>query len=133
MSHETPFVDPHNNASRTPFESGQSASADAEAERPVPTEDQPHTGPGGLIRIELHLAPEQLSHFFRAVVATQHAIMTLRETASYLRISATKLRALAEEGTIPSFLVEGHWRFAKQSVDEWAGLQRPAKENSDAA
>lgn len=107
--------------------------SESQTEAQESTTGEPHASPGGFVRIELFLPPEQLAHFFRAVVATQHAIMTLREAAAYLRISANRLRALAEEGSVPAFLVEGHWRFSKQSVDEWTVLQRTTEEDSDAA
>jgi len=142
MSHQKPLSAPQVDTSwdPQPFDPSQPASSGAvvqasqESETPSGNESEvPHTGPGGFVRIELYLHPEQLSHFFRAVVATQHAIMTLRETAAYLRISASRLRTLAEEGEVPAFLVEGHWRFAKHSVDEWIALQHPTEEESDVA
>lgn len=84
--------------------------------------------PGSVVRLELFLTPEQLSGLFRAVVANQHTVMTLREAASYLRVSASRLEEMAQEGDIPAFLIDGKWRFPRNSVDEWLTMQPFRKE-----
>ena len=84
--------------------------------------------PGSVVRLELFLTPEQLSGLFRAVVANQHSVMTLREAASYLRVSASRLEEMAQEGDIPAFLIDGKWRFPRNSVDEWLTMQPFRKE-----
>lgn len=78
---------------------------------------------GGVVRLELFLSPEQLSGLFRAVVANQHTVMTLREAAQYLRISASMLEQMAGEGKVPALMIDGKWRFARNAVDEWLNLQ----------
>jgi excisionase family DNA binding protein len=80
------------------------------------------------VRLELLLTPEQLSNLFRAVAANQHTLWTVRDTASYLRISGHALEALAEKGEIPAFKVDGRWRFAKTTVDEWLQYSQVSKE-----
>ena len=77
------------------------------------------TGQQSVVRLELLLTPDQLSNLFRAVAANQHSLWTLKDAAAYLRISSRALAQLAEEGSVPGFLVDGRWRFAKTSVDEW--------------
>ena len=72
-----------------------------------------------VVRLELLLTPDQLSNLFRAVAANQHSLWTLKDAAAYLRITPKALIALAEEGSVPGFLVDGRWRFAKHTVDEW--------------
>jgi len=72
-----------------------------------------------VVRLELLLSPDQLSNLFRAVAANQHSLWTLRDAAAYLRINAKALTQLAEEGSVPGFLVDGRWRFAKNAIDEW--------------
>lgn len=72
-----------------------------------------------VVRLELLLTPDQLSNLFRAVAANQHSLWTLRDAAAYLRITPKALTALAEEGQVPGFLVDGRWRFAKQGIDDW--------------
>jgi excisionase family DNA binding protein len=78
---------------------------------------------GNAVRFEIFLSPEQLSCLFRALVATKHSMMTLREAASYLRIPASTLEQLAADGKIPALQLEGRWRFPKSGVDEWVMLQ----------
>ena len=80
------------------------------------------------VKFELYLSPEQLTNLFKGVVAAQHSVMTLRETARYLRIPGRKLEEMAQLGQIPAFLIEGKWRFARNSVDEWLAKQSARKE-----
>ena len=46
-------------------------------------------------------------------------IMTIGETAQYLRISSSSLYKLAQDGRIPCQKVGRHWRFRKQALDNW--------------
>lgn len=86
-----------------------------------PTFESPTNG--ATVRLEMFLTPEQLSSLFRAVAANQHTLLTAREAASYLRISASALETMATDGVIPGFLVDGRWRFSKQAIDEWLTQQ----------
>lgn len=65
-------------------------------------------------------------------------IMTIGETAQYLRISQSSLYKLAQEGRIPCQKVGRHWRFRKASIDNWlderkskVAQQPPVAENGD--
>lgn len=65
-------------------------------------------------------------------------IMTIGETAQYLRISQSSLYKLAQDGRIPCQKVGRHWRFRKASIDNWlderkskAAQQPPVAENGD--
>lgn len=93
----------------------------------IESTESPNFG-GTAVRLEMYLTPEQLSSLFRAVAANQHTLLTSREAASYLRVSATSLESLASEGSIPGFLVDGRWRFSKQAIDEWLTQQKIQKE-----
>jgi excisionase family DNA binding protein len=46
-------------------------------------------------------------------------IMTIDETAQYLRISLSSLYKLAEDGRIPCQKVGRRWRFRRQTLDRW--------------
>jgi len=46
-------------------------------------------------------------------------IMTIREVASYLKMTEKTIYRLAKERKIPSFKVGGNWRFKKEAIDEW--------------
>ena len=106
---------------------------------PSPTPADPETVPdpshhhvsGNVVRLELFLSAEQMGGLFRAIMAGQHSILTLREAASYLRISQDTLVKLAEEGEIPGVHIEGRWRFPKPNLDEWLTLQSVGPEDSE--
>lgn len=106
----------------------------AESSTSVPEPPANGLNNGSVVRLELFLNPEQLSSLFRALVATQHGMMTLREAANYLRVSTGVVEQMAQEGTLPGLLLEGRWRFPKTSLDEWLSLQVfRAKGETDAA
>lgn len=107
----------------------------AAAYEPVNVPEPPASLPtGGAVRMELFLAPEQISSLFKAIVTSNHSVMTLREAASYLRITQAAAEALASAGKIPAFTVDGRWRFPKPAVDEWLVLQSfRAQEDHDVA
>jgi len=64
-------------------------------------------------------------------------IMTIGETAAYLRISISSLYKLAQEGRIPCQKVGRHWRFRREAIDRWLEQSKPliqsrtANENPD--
>lgn len=88
------------------------------------SDPEPSDAGPGLVRVEFHLPPEQIAAFFKAVSATQHPVLTLREAASQLRVSSKTLQTLAEAGRVPSFQVDGRWRFAKIQLDAWIAQQQ---------
>jgi excisionase family DNA binding protein len=103
---------------------------DAVTAQPVQAPEPPslQIANGSVVRLELFLSPEQLSGLFRAVIANQHSVMTLREAAQYLRMSPAKLELMAQEGEIPGLQLDGRWRFTRSAVDEWMSLQSFRKE-----
>jgi excisionase family DNA binding protein len=98
------------------------------SETAMPEPPAPVVAGGSVVRLELFLAPEQLNSLFRAVVATQHSVMTLREAATFLRIPANKLEQMAHDREIPAFQLEGKWRFPRAAVDEWLTLRTTQRE-----
>jgi excisionase family DNA binding protein len=52
-------------------------------------------------------------------------IMTIGETAQYLRISLSSLYKLAQEGRIPCQKVGRHWRFRREAIDRWLEQSKP--------
>jgi excisionase family DNA binding protein len=121
----------------------KATSADAfhsvvEVEATVPIEDKEileglnlSTGPGpGLIKLELFLPPDQLHRLIRSVAATQHNVMTLRESASYLRIPTARLEELAAERKLPGFQVDGKWRFSRARLEEWVAANHLPREQA---
>ena len=45
-------------------------------------------------------------------------IMTLEETAKYLKIGKSTLYKMAREGKIPAVKIANQWRFRKDEIDE---------------
>lgn len=108
---------------------------DAVTSEPVPMPEGPTqtVRSGNVVRLELFLSPEQLNQLFRALVATQHGMLTLREAAQYLRVHPNTVEQMALEGSIPGLQIEGRWRFPKSSLDEWLNLQVFKKGEANAA
>jgi excisionase family DNA binding protein len=46
-------------------------------------------------------------------------VLTLAETARFLRVSTTKVRKLAEAGKLPAQKIDDDWRFLKSALEEW--------------
>lgn len=46
-------------------------------------------------------------------------IMTLDETAKYLKIGKSALYKMAREGKIPAVKIANQWRFRKEDIDKW--------------
>jgi len=93
------------------------------SDEPTPIHDNFSFGAGNAVRFEIFLSPDQLSCLFRALVATQHSMLTLREAAHYLRIPSSTLELLAADGKIPALHIDSRWRFPKSGIDEWVMLQ----------
>ncbi len=46
-------------------------------------------------------------------------VLTLAETAKFLRVSPAKVRKLAETGKLPAQRIDDEWRFLKSALEEW--------------
>ncbi|MBC7333744.1 MAG: helix-turn-helix domain-containing protein [Actinobacteria bacterium] len=46
-------------------------------------------------------------------------IMTLEETAKYLKIGKSTLYKMAREDKIPAVKIANQWRFRKEDIDKW--------------
>lgn len=101
-----------------------------QAEGEAPDNASPHVN-GNVVRLELFLSAEQMGGLFRAIMAGQHTVLTVREAASYLRISQDALVKLAEDGEIPGVLLDGRWRFPKPNLDDWLTMQSVGQEDSE--
>lgn len=76
-----------------------------------------------MVRFEVLLTQQQVGDLMQWLAHNMRSVMTLRETAHYLRLRATQVQALAEHGDLPAFRVDGKWRFLKTTLDEWMSLQ----------
>lgn len=61
---------------------------------------------------------------------TQTHMMTLAETANYLRVSKKILEEQVRLGYIPGQNIGGEWRFSKAALELW--LAQPAMKHKDA-
>ena len=52
-------------------------------------------------------------------------VLTINELAEYLKISKSTLYKLAQEGSIPGQKVGKHWRFHKDTIDDWLRRRSP--------
>ena len=50
-------------------------------------------------------------------------VLTLEETASYLRLPLEIVERQAVRGTLPGRRIEQTWRFLKTAIDEWLSSQ----------
>lgn len=46
-------------------------------------------------------------------------VLTLEETASYLRVPAETVERVATRGQLPGRRIEDSWRFLREAIDEW--------------
>lgn len=86
---------------------------------------------GNAIRLEMFLSPEQANNLLKALVHGQQSLLTLTEASAFLRVRATTVAKLANEGQIPAALVDGKWRFQRHELQSWldAGAERAQQEN----
>ena len=50
-------------------------------------------------------------------------VLTLEETAAYLRLPKETIERQAAHGTLPGRRIEQTWRFLKAAIDEWLRSQ----------
>ncbi len=50
---------------------------------------------------------------------THNDVMTVEEIAEYLRIPKSSVYKLAQEARIPCQKVGRHWRFHRETINEW--------------
>ena len=62
----------------------------------------------------------------------EHRILTVRETAAYLRMNRMTIYRLAQAGKIPAFKVGGSWRFDREVLNRWIEVQQGSAGDSGA-
>jgi len=58
---------------------------------------------------------------------TTHEVMTLQETADYLRLPEETVSELVDRRGLPGRRIDSEWRFLRSAVDDW--LSSPEKRN----
>ena len=56
-------------------------------------------------------------------LTTVPEVMTLEETATYLRLSEETIARQASRGQLPGRQIEETWRFLKAALDDWLRAQ----------
>src|SRR5438067_13336215 len=54
-----------------------------------------------------------------ATAPMNQEVLTLSETAAYLRVDEDAVRRLADDGTIPARRIGKEWRFLKSAIQYW--------------
>ncbi len=57
-------------------------------------------------------------------------VMTLADTAAFLRVAEDAVLKLAEAGTLPGRKVAGEWRFLESKLREWLSQPEPDTEEA---
>jgi excisionase family DNA binding protein len=57
-------------------------------------------------------------------------VMTIEEASKYLQIPLSSLYKLAQDGKIPCQKVGRHWRFRKETIDQWLDQNLNLSKNS---
>jgi len=52
-------------------------------------------------------------------MSKKQEILTIEELSEYLKIPRSTLYKLCQEGRIPSQKVGRHWRFRRETIDQW--------------
>lgn len=47
------------------------------------------------------------------------SVLTIDDLADYLKVSKSTLYKLAQGGKVPGQKVGKHWRFRKETIDQW--------------
>jgi excisionase family DNA binding protein len=65
-------------------------------------------------------------------VSTDSEILTIRDVATYLKVTERTIYRLAAARRIPAFKVGGTWRFSRNDIDNWIKKQSkpPRRETS---
>lgn len=50
-------------------------------------------------------------------------ILRIRDVAEYLKVTDKTVYGLAQQRRIPAFKVGGQWRFRRQDIETWIGVQ----------
>ena len=55
-------------------------------------------------------------------------LMTLQETADYLRVTRSTIQRLLKHNQIPAFRIGRHWRFNVEEIDNWCASRELHKD-----
>jgi len=63
-----------------------------------------------------------------AAIPASKTLMTLQETAEYLRVTRSTIHRLLKRNQIPAFRIGRHWRFRLEEIENWCSSSVLTKE-----
>jgi excisionase family DNA binding protein len=63
-----------------------------------------------------------------AAIPASKTVMTLQETAEYLRVTRSTMHRLLKRNQIPGFRIGRHWRFRLEEIENWCSSSVSTKE-----
>ncbi len=64
----------------------------------------------------------------RAESPASRPMMTLQETADYLRVTRSTIHRLLKRNQIPGFRIGRHWRFNVEEINNWCSSRASTKD-----
>jgi excisionase family DNA binding protein len=62
------------------------------------------------------------------VLPPSRTVMTLQETADYLRVTRSTIQRLLKRNQIPAFRIGRHWRFNTEEIETWCSSRALMKD-----
>jgi excisionase family DNA binding protein len=63
------------------------------------------------------------------VLPPSRTVMTLQETADYLRVTCSTIQRLLKRNQIPAFRIGSHWRFNIEEIENWCSSRAMHKDS----
>jgi excisionase family DNA binding protein len=64
------------------------------------------------------------------VLPPSRTMMTLQETADYLRVTRSTIHRLLKRNQIPAFRIGRHWRFNLEELQRWCSAHASGKDSN---
>ena len=97
-------------------------------DRDFPAMSAPASASGTLFTGQAKDGTVGLVHVSAAVIPASKTLMTLQETAEYLRVTRSTIHRLLKRNQIPAFRIGRHWRFSVEEIDNWFSCSIVSKE-----
>jgi len=62
------------------------------------------------------------------VLPPSRTVMTLQETADYLRVTRSRIQRLLKRNQIPAFRIGRHWHFNTEEIETWCSSRALKKD-----
>ena len=69
-------------------------------------------------------------HRADTVLPPSRTMMTLQETAEYLRVTRSTIHRLLKRNQIPAFRIGRHWRFNLEEIERWCSAHASGKHSN---